>query len=179
MSTMRWIRLSPTAEWEPGRDLGDGRYEILGHLRGMRPVEVGPPLDAPTDRAAAGPDSWTEIFASPGIAFPDRDQPTPSSKHGSLLDMLAQVEGVNEGPEDPDPFAVRGNDRDALLRELQRLRQDCAEAYQVVGTLGAAVGLLGSVPLAKALDNLSAASQGDARPHEDLLPFILSCSDKE
>ncbi|WP_149649870.1 hypothetical protein [Azospirillum argentinense] len=142
-------------------------------------MEVGPPLDAPTDRAAAEPDRWTEFFASSGIAFPVRDQLTPSSERGSLLDMLAQVEGVNEGPEDPDPFAVRGDDRDALLRELQRLRQDCAEAYQVVGTLAAAVGLLDSVPLAKALDNLSAASQGDARPHEDLLPFILSCSGKE
>lgn len=106
-------------------------------------------------------------------------QPTPSSAHGGLLEMLSQDEGVEDGPDDPDPFAVRGDDRDALLRELQRLRQDCADAYQVVGTLGAAAGVLGSTQLAKALDNLSAASQGEARPHEDLLPFILTSSDKQ
>ena len=31
----------------------------------------------------------------------------------------------------------------------------------------------------KALNNLLAASQGKARPHEDLLPFILTRSDRE
>lgn len=43
-------------------------------------------------------------------------QPTPSSAHGSLLEMLSQDEGVEDGPDNPDPFAVRGDDRNALLR---------------------------------------------------------------
>lgn len=179
MSTMRWIRLSPTAEWEPGRDMGDGRFEILGHPRGMRPVEIGPPLDAPADREVAGRHGRNDSIAFPDIASPNHAQSPPSSTRGSLLDVLSQGEGMDDGPDDPDPFAVRGDDRDALLRELQRLRQDCAEAYQVVSTLGAAAGVLDSTHLAKALDNLAAASQGEARPHENLLPFILTSSDKQ
>jgi hypothetical protein len=58
------------------------------------------------------------------------------------------------------------------LSEIERLRRDCAEAYQVIG----AGMLLAPVPytqddVARALDNLSAAANGDPRPHDDLLPW--------
>lgn len=56
--------------------------------------------------------------------------------------------------------------------EIGRLRRDCSEAYQVVGC-----GMLmepveytqGDVE--RALDNLIAAANGEARPHDDLLPW--------
>jgi hypothetical protein len=57
--------------------------------------------------------------------------------------------------------------------EIERLRYDCAEAYQVIGQLAANADLLGHPSVAKALDNLSAAAQGDPRPHDNLLPFSL------
>lgn len=56
--------------------------------------------------------------------------------------------------------------------ELERLRQDCGEAYQVIGA-----GMLGEpvtyaqADVERALDNLSAAANGEPRPHEDLLPW--------
>jgi hypothetical protein len=56
--------------------------------------------------------------------------------------------------------------------ELQRLRRDCAEAYQVIGA-----GMFGE-PCAytqddveRALNNLIAAAEGEPRPHDDLLPW--------
>ena len=65
--------------------------------------------------------------------------------------------------------------RSDLLDELERLRRDCAEAYQVIGA-----AMLG-VPcaykqddVARALDNLSAAADGRPRAHEDLLPWPLA-----
>ncbi len=64
--------------------------------------------------------------------------------------------------------------------EVERLRRDCAEAYQAVGCLAHAVGYCSADapdaltgPITKLLDNLSAAENGDPRPHEDLLPFSL------
>lgn len=59
-----------------------------------------------------------------------------------------------------------------LRDECERLRQDCAEAYQVVG----AATFDGSPnytddDVTRALDNLSAASNGEPRPHDDLLPW--------
>jgi hypothetical protein len=63
-------------------------------------------------------------------------------------------------------------------QEIERLRHDCAEAYQAVGFL---VGCLGywDMPaddprheqITKLLDNLFAAADGEKRPHDDLLPF--------
>lgn len=59
-----------------------------------------------------------------------------------------------------------------LRREVERLRRDCAEAYQVVGA-----GMLGEpcsytqADVERALDNLSAAANGEPRPHDDLLPW--------
>lgn len=60
--------------------------------------------------------------------------------------------------------------------EVDRLRRDCAEAYQVVGVLAAAwmdeddTGIA-QEDFERALDNLSAAGCGEERPHDDLLPW--------
>lgn len=56
-------------------------------------------------------------------------------------------------------------------REIERLRRDCAEAYQVVGVLATEASLSNNKAITRALDNLAAAVAGDPRPHEDLLPF--------
>lgn len=47
--------------------------------------------------------------------------------------------------------------------ELGALRQVCAEAYQMAGAIGAP---------SEALDNLSAAANGDPIPHETFLPIF-------
>ncbi len=62
---------------------------------------------------------------------------------------------------------------EAQAAEIERLQRDCAEAYQVVGTLAGPHGDLFEHPqVIKALDNLSAASHPSGpRPHDDLLPF--------
>lgn len=58
--------------------------------------------------------------------------------------------------------------------EIQKLREVCAEAYQVLG-----VALIGEprcwtdADAARALDNVSAAANGDPIPHQDLLPWPL------
>lgn len=62
----------------------------------------------------------------------------------------------------------------AARDEIERLRRDCAEAYQVVGAISASLLDSESNPpeeVTKALDNLSAAANGEPRPHDDLLPF--------
>jgi hypothetical protein len=67
----------------------------------------------------------------------------------------------------------------ALAREVERLRYDCAEAYQVIGA-----GLVDPpMPytqddVVRALDNLVAAANGDPRPHDDLLPWPASAANK-
>ena len=68
--------------------------------------------------------------------------------------------------------------RDAVYEaadEIDRLRRDCAEAYQVIGALADAAGLFDSDSknVCMVLDNLMAAAQGEPRPHNDPLPFIL------
>ena len=50
---------------------------------------------------------------------------------------------------------------DARVKVLQRV---CSEAYQLAGTVGAPV---------EALDNLSAAANGEPIPHETFLPIRL------
>lgn len=61
----------------------------------------------------------------------------------------------------------------ALQAEVDRLRRDCAEAYQVCG--GALLGDDGKFwtddDAERVLDNLSAAASGEPRPHDDLLPW--------
>lgn len=61
----------------------------------------------------------------------------------------------------------------ALRSEVDRLRRDCAEAYQVIGALAVRVRLLQYPAVEKALENLDAATRGDLRPHADLLPIFL------
>jgi len=61
----------------------------------------------------------------------------------------------------------------ALRAEAERLRRDCAEAYQVIGALADRAGLLHHPAVEKALENLDAATRGDPRPHTDLLPLLL------
>lgn len=61
----------------------------------------------------------------------------------------------------------------ALRAEVERLRRDCAEAYQVIGALAERAGLLQYPAVVKALENLDAATRGDQRPHADLLPIFL------
>jgi hypothetical protein len=60
-----------------------------------------------------------------------------------------------------------------LKSEIKRLRRDCAELYQVIGTLDELVPEEDKAATIKALDNASAAADGEPRPHDDLLPFIL------
>ena len=65
-------------------------------------------------------------------------------------------------------------ERDEANAEIERLRRDCAEAYQVVGTLSCVLldsENVSSEDITKALDNLIAAANGEPRPHDDLLPF--------
>ena len=77
-------------------------------------------------------------------------------------------------------FAILGSstmndsgDRDARINDLERristLEAICAEAYQLAGAVGA--------PL-KALDNLAAAAEGRAIPHETFLPVTTAASDE-
>jgi hypothetical protein len=61
----------------------------------------------------------------------------------------------------------------ALRAEAERLRRDCAEAYQVIGAMADRAGLLHHPAVEKALENLDAATRGDPRPHADLLPILL------
>lgn len=61
----------------------------------------------------------------------------------------------------------------ALRAEVERLRGDCAEAYQVIGALAGRANLLQYPAVEKALENLDAATRGDPRPHADLLPIFL------
>lgn len=63
-----------------------------------------------------------------------------------------------------------------LEAEVERLRQDCSEAYQVVGVLATrqldpGFGPIAEEEFVRVLDNLSAAVDGRPRPHEELLPW--------
>lgn len=62
--------------------------------------------------------------------------------------------------------------------EIERLREDCSEAYQAAGFLARCLGYWDmaeddprQAQITKLLDNLAAASEGEPRPHPDLLPF--------
>ncbi len=62
---------------------------------------------------------------------------------------------------------------DTTNAEIKRLRRDCAELYQVLGTMSEHCPDPEDPAIVKALDNASAAANADPRPHDDLLPFIL------
>lgn len=55
--------------------------------------------------------------------------------------------------------------------EIKRLRQDCADAYQIIGHLASEANLFETKEVEKALDNIYAAAAGKPRPHGDLIPF--------
>jgi hypothetical protein len=57
---------------------------------------------------------------------------------------------------------MRATELEAARAEIDRLRQLCAEVYQVAGALGAAVPVL---------DALWAAAQGRPVPPASLLPY--------
>lgn len=61
-----------------------------------------------------------------------------------------------------------------LEAEVERLRRDCAELYQVIGVLADYAPKASERAITKALDNASAAANGLPRPHDDLLPFYGS-----
>lgn len=161
---LRWIRHHESDGWEPGLRIDDGRYETIGCPRPLRAIEVGPRLVPPV------PGRPINTEASPSQRDSDFGQAKPGDRSDSLLELLRQ-DGSDGEVELPIPSY--SDDRDALLREVRRLRDACAEAYQVVGTLGAAVGVSDAPELEKALDNLAAASRGEPCPHADLLPFVL------
>ena len=54
--------------------------------------------------------------------------------------------------------------RQALEARVKALQRVCSEAYQLAGAVGAPV---------EALDNLSAAANGEPIPHETFLPIRL------
>lgn len=67
---------------------------------------------------------------------------------------------------------------DETADEIDRLREDAAQAYQAAGFLADCLGYWQmdendprQHQITKLLDNLFAASEGNPRPHKDLLPF--------
>jgi hypothetical protein len=61
---------------------------------------------------------------------------------------------------------------DQLALEIERLRRDCGEAYQVIGA-GMFLDPVAYTQddVERAMDNLNAAANGAPRPHDDLLPW--------
>lgn len=60
--------------------------------------------------------------------------------------------------------------------EIARLKQDCSQFYQAVCQVINALGNLSAHDIGclnRLLDNVKAATRGEPRPHEDLLPFLL------
>ena len=67
-------------------------------------------------------------------------------------------------------YAVKDEKIANLETDINRLRRDCAEAYQVIGAM-AVIAKYNHRDIARVLDNLSAAANDEPRPHEDLLPW--------
>ncbi len=80
--------------------------------------------------------------------------------------MLDGAEEPWHGKFGPLPASLEG-----AQREIERLREDCAAAYQCYGVLARAAGVFETGSVERLLDNLWAASNGVARPHHELLPF--------
>jgi hypothetical protein len=78
-------------------------------------------------------------------------------------------------------YAEGGKARlESLCAAVDRLQRDCAEAYQVIGAgmfLDPAEYTQADVE--RAMDNLSAAANGDPRPHDDLLPWPQQSGDEQ
>lgn len=58
--------------------------------------------------------------------------------------------------------------------QATRLRQVCADLYQVIGTMSEHCPDPADPAIIKALDNASDAANGDPVRHNDLLPFVLA-----
>lgn len=86
--------------------------------------------------------------------------------------LLAAAEAFIDGRPVPAPRAVLSPEPS----EVERLRRDCAELYQVIGTMADHCPDPEDAAIIKALDNASDAAQGQPRRHSDLLPFILPAS---
>ncbi len=61
---------------------------------------------------------------------------------------------------------------EAAMAEVERLRTLCAEVYQVVAVL--AGDHFDTPRVERVLDNLAAATGGEALPHENLTPFVVA-----
>lgn len=89
-------------------------------------------------------------------------------KFGTFSSNVYDHPGVQDSWEAWQARAKINNDPE----KIERLQRDCGEAYQVIGA-----GMLGiqcvftQSDVARALDNLSAAANGEPRPHDDLLPW--------
>lgn len=80
--------------------------------------------------------------------------------------LLEVADEPRDGEFGPLPASL-----DNAHREIERLREDCAAAYQCSGVLARAAGVFETGSVERLLDNLWAASNGATRPHDDLLPY--------
>jgi antitoxin component HigA of HigAB toxin-antitoxin module len=115
----------------------------------IRPIKT----EADYEAALARVDSLTAGDRSPAAGTPESDE------LDVLITLIQAYEAANH------PVAADHQD------DIDRLVRDCAEAYQVVGAISADLEIDEHPDIVRALDNLSAASEGRPRPHEDLLPF--------
>lgn len=92
-------------------------------------------------------------------------------------EALAKAEWIGDQYTDLQIIALHGQFALAstvLAAEVRRLRRDCAEAYQCVGYMRVDELSPQDSEFVRLLDNLSAATCGIARPHDDLLPWPKS-----
>lgn len=81
--------------------------------------------------------------------------------------------GVQDIPPEPFEAFLASLRTTPAPSEVERLRRDCAELYQVIGTMAEHCQDPEDPAIIKALDNASDAANGDPRRHDDLLPFVL------
>ena len=92
-----------------------------------------------------------------------------------LVERLRKRRNLEPSHVDAPKNAVEVPDIDCqeAADEIDRLRRDCAEFYQVIGTMSEHCPDPDDPAIIKALDNASNAASGAPRQHDDLLPFIL------
>lgn len=89
-----------------------------------------------------------------------------------MTDLVINLREWAEVIDLPSGFFINADLRLAA-KEIDRLRRDCAELYQVIGTMAEHCPDPSAAVIVKALDNASDAANGDPRRHDDLLPFVL------
>lgn len=104
-------------------------------------------------------------------AQPPAAEPWHLLKHRILPPGTAPTSSLHWGDEQAAAPSVEAEPVQTTAGEVERLREDCAEAYQVVGALSSMCGLFGTGEVEKVLDNLHAATCGEPRPHATVLPF--------